>query len=216
MHAGARLRDPQADEPESFEEAACSPYGAIMALDLLRTADLRPGKKVLVVGASSSIGSAAVQLARNHFGAEVTGLCSTAHLDFVRSLGAARAIDYTREDFTRDDPIRPHLRRPRAGVLGAVPRAAQSGWSVPARQLQGPAAVADAVDHPHARQPRRRVRCALAPGSREALCDVRELIEAGALRTVIDRAFPLEQLADAHRYAEGARRGGQVAVVVGG
>lgn len=85
----------------SFEEAAVLPYGAIMALPLLKKADIRPGQKVLINGASGGIGSAAVQIAK-YFGAEVTGVCGTPRLKFIKALGADKVIDYTKDDFTRN------------------------------------------------------------------------------------------------------------------
>src|SRR5512142_1708741 len=85
----------------SFEEAAAIPYGAIMALPLLRRVDLRPGRRILINGASGGIGSAAVQIAK-HLGADVTAVCGGPRLEYVRALGADRAIDYAEQDFTRD------------------------------------------------------------------------------------------------------------------
>lgn len=197
----------------TFEEAAVVPYGAIMALDLLRKANLKPGQKVLIHGASGGIGSAAVQLARHHFGAEVTGVCSTPRLDLVRSLGANHVIDHTREDFTRNGETYDLI----FDVLGKSSFARCRGSlkeggryllaSFKAKQLLQMLWTALTGKD-------RRVICAIAPGSPEALRTVRELIEAGKLKTIIDRRYPLEQLADAHRYAESGQKRGQIVITL--
>ena len=86
----------------TYEEASAVPYGATMALCLLRKVNIQKGQRVIVIGASGGIGSAAVQLASNYYGAEVTGVCSTQGMDYVKSLGAVRVIDYKTEDFTQN------------------------------------------------------------------------------------------------------------------
>jgi NADPH:quinone reductase-like Zn-dependent oxidoreductase len=194
----------------SYEEAATTPYGAIMALALLRRANVRPGQKVLIVGASGGIGSAAVQLAHSHFGADVSGVCSTPRLELVKSLGAGEVIDYTQEDFTRrgeqydlifDVLGRSSFSRSRnvlkpGGIhMYASFKARQLGQMIWTSLRGG-----------------KRVICALAPGSREDLVAVKELIEAGKLRSVVDRCYPLEQAAEAHRYVEDGRKKGNVAI----
>ncbi len=196
----------------TFEEAATVPYGAIMALGLLRKGNLQPGQKVVINGASGSIGSAAVQLAASYFGAEVTGVGSTPGLALVKSLGADRVIDYTHEDFTQRgesydlifdvlgkgtflqckhalEPHGTHL-----FVSFKMKQLFQMLWT----SLKG----------------NKRVICALAPGSVDDLISIKELIEAGKIKAAIDKHFPLNQTAEAHRYVESGHQKGNIAIKV--
>lgn len=190
----------------TYEQAAASPYGAIMALGLLRRLRLRPGQDVLVVGASGGIGPAVVRLAKFHFGARVTGVCGTARQEYVMSLGADAVIDYTQEDFadrpeTYDVIIdilgkSPYSRcrrilRPRGRLIFVSFKMKQILQMLWTSVLGG-----------------KRVVCALVAEKQEDLVSAGELMDAGKILTIVDRAFPLEQAADAHRYAEsGAKKG---------
>lgn len=201
----------------SFEEAAAVLFGGVSALYFLRKAKIQDGQKVLVYGASGSVGVFAVQLAK-HLGAEVTGVCSTANLDLVASLGADQVVDYTKEDFSR------------AGRVYDVvfDTVGKSGWSRALRALKrggyyvqvggsgrltsilgdvlrgiwvsstGTAKVVSGI----ARE---------APGDLSLL---KGLIEAGKLRTVIDRRYSLEEIADAHRHAEAGHKKGHVVILL--
>jgi NADPH:quinone reductase-like Zn-dependent oxidoreductase len=195
----------------AYEEAAVVPYGAIMALSLLRKANLRPGQKVLINGASGGIGSAAVQIAK-HFGAEVTGVCGAPRLGFVKSLGADRVIDYTKEDFTQNgetyDLIFDILGKgsfaryknslkPNGILLFASFKMKQLFQMLWTSMTGG-----------------KKVICAIAPGSTEDLISVKELIEAGKIKAIIDRCYPLEQTAEAHRYVEAGRKNGNVVITI--
>ena len=197
----------------TYEEAAVVPYGAIMALNLLRKANLQPGQKVLINGASGGIGSAAVQIAK-HFGAEVTGVCGTPRLEFVKSLGADHVIDYTVEDFTKNgetyDLIFDILGKssfarcknslkPNGILLYAsfkMKQLVQMLWT--SRSGSG-----------------KRVICSIAPGSLEDLNSVKELVEAGKIKAIIDRCYPMEQAAEAHRYVEEGHKKGNVVITRG-
>jgi len=198
----------------SFDEAAVASYGAIMALDLLRSAGVEPGQRVLVVGASGGIGSAAVQLAKNHFGASVTGVCSTPRMELVKTLGADKVIDYTKEDFTQSGEVYDLI----FDVLGRSSYALCKG-SLSERGRYLPASFKGKqllqMLWTGLNGGKRRVICAIAPGSSEALRTVKDLIESGKLRSVIDRRFPLEQLAEAHRYAESGQARGRIAITLG-
>jgi NADPH:quinone reductase-like Zn-dependent oxidoreductase len=176
----------------TYEEAAAIPYGGLMALCFLKKANIQAGQRALIYGASGAIGTAAVQLARN-FGAEITGVCSGANVELVESLGATTVIDYTKEDFTKRDD-RYDL------IFNAV------GTSKAKLQCEGsltPAGKHITVDD------------GLANLKREDLRLLKELVEAGKLRPVIDRIYPLEQMAEAHRYVDKGHKKGNVVITVG-
>ena len=194
------------------EEAAACPYGGLMALDLLSKLRLQRGQRLLVVGASGGIGPMVVQLAKNHFGATVAGVCGTARMGFVQSLGATTVIDYTREDFAdRADTydvivdilgkssfarcrrvLAPHGRL--VFVSFKSKQLLQMLWS----------SVAGA----------KKVRCVVMSERQADLVTIRELVEAGTLRPIVDRVFPLEQAALAHRHAESGARQGTVVISI--
>ena len=195
----------------SFEEAAVVPYGAITALNLLRKGDVRSGQKVLVNGASGSIGSAAVQLLK-HDGAEVTGVCSTPRLEFVKSLGADEVIDYTKEDFTESgetyDLVFDILGR---SSFSRCKRVLKEGG----RYLLASFKMKQLLQMLWtSRIGNKKVICALAPETSGDLPRIRELIEAGAFKAVIDRRFPLAETAAAHRYVEDGHKKGHIAIIV--
>lgn len=196
----------------TYEDAANVPYGAIMALSLLKKANLRPGQKVLVNGASGGIGSAAVQLARFHFGAEVTGVCGTPRLEFVRSLGADQVIDYSKTDFTRNGESYDLI----FDVLGKSSFSrCKSSLKQNGRYLLASFKMKQLFQMLWTSMVGgKKVICALAPGSLEDLLAVRELAEAGKVKSFIDRRFPMEQAAAAHRYVEEGNKQGHVVITM--
>jgi len=196
----------------TFEEAAVVPYGAIMALYLLKKQNIRPGQKVLINGASGGIGSAAVQLAR-HFGAEVTGVCGTPRLGYVKSLGADKVIDYNQEDFTKSGETYDLI----FDILGKSSFSrCKNSLSQNGRYLRASFKMRELLQMLWTSIiGGKRVICALAPGSRDDLLSVKELIEAGKIKTIIDRRFPLAQAAEAHRYVEQGHKKGSVVITVG-
>jgi NADPH:quinone reductase-like Zn-dependent oxidoreductase len=174
----------------TYEEAAAVPIAGPAALRLLRKGNIRAGQNVVIYGASGSVGTYAVQLAR-HFGADVTGVTGTANLNTAKSLGATRVVDYTKEDFSA------------------------SGERF------------DAIFDTVAKCPKPQRTRALAPGgayvtiarlstkqSMEELTFLKELIEAGRIKAVIDRCYPLEQMVEAHRYVEAGHKRGNVVITV--
>lgn len=195
-----------------YAEAATLPYGAIMAVSLLQKAKLQAGHKILVNGASGGIGALAVQLARHHYGAEVTGVCGTPRLDYVKSLGADKVIDYTRQDFTQNGETYDVI----FDILGRVSFARAKKSLKPDGILlyasfKGRALLDMLWTALFSRQ---KVICALADEKVESLLLVKELAEAGKVKAAIDKRFPLEQAAEAHRYVEQGHKRGNVVIAM--
>jgi NADPH:quinone reductase-like Zn-dependent oxidoreductase len=175
----------------THEQAAAIPYGGLLALYFLRQANIDSSRHVLVYGASGAIGTTAVQLAK-HFGAEVTGVCSAANVDLVKSLGADTVIDYTKQDFTQNG-ARYDLIFNAVGKRKAVLRT-EGSLTAGGRHIT--------VDDS---SPKLRV---------EDLAFLTDLVESGGLRPVIDRIYPLEQIVDAHRYVDQGHKKGNVVIAV--
>lgn len=178
----------------SDAEAASLPYGGLLAMHLLRRASIQKGERVLVYGASGAIGTATVQLAK-HFGATVTGVCSTRNLSLVESLGAERAVDYKREDFTKRGE-RYHV------ILDAVGKRKSASAMLHAGDALEPGGRVLSIDD---KFPRLR---------RDDLLLLKQLAESGALRPVIDRTYALEEMVQAHHYVEEGHKRGNVIVTI--
>ncbi len=177
------------------EEAAAIPYGGLLALHFLKKGNIQRGQKVLIYGASGAIGTSAVQLARFHFGAEVTGVCSTANLELVQSLGADHVIDYTTDDLT--------TRAERYDfIFDAVGKRKRSKLKEQCHNALTPDGKYLSVDQ----------------GSpRPSLADLillKDLAEAGKLKPVIDRCYPLAQIVEAHRYVDTGHKKGNVVITL--
>lgn len=195
----------------TFEEAAAVPVGGLEALRFLRQGNTQSGQKILINGAGGTIGTFAVQLAK-YFGAEVTAVDSTEKLEMLRSIGADHVIDYIQEDFTKSGETYDF-------ILDVV---SQSSFSGSLRSLKSDRCYL--IANPGLSQ-RIRGRWTSMTGSKkvifgttspktEDLVFLKEIIEAGKLETVIDRCYPLEQIAEAHRYVETGHKKGHVVITV--
>jgi NADPH:quinone reductase-like Zn-dependent oxidoreductase len=196
----------------NFQEASTVPYGATIALNLLRKANIQKGERVLVLGASGGIGSAAIQLAKHYFGAKVTGVCSNEGIEYVKNLGADKVIDYKKEDFTKNGETY-HLI---FDILGK-----QSFSKVKASLKQNGIYFSVSFKMKKLFQmlwtslkKEKKVICALAVPKKDDLIFIKDLVEDGKIKSIIDKCFPLEKTAEVHRYMETGNKKGDVVITV--
>jgi NADPH:quinone reductase-like Zn-dependent oxidoreductase len=176
----------------TYEEMVTIPFGGVTALFFLKRGKVSKGQKVLIYGASGAVGTSAVQLAKA-FGAEVTAVCSTRNLDLVRSLGAQNAIDYLKDDFAKMTELFDL-------IFDAV---GKTSFSKSKRALGPRGTYLSVMGRDH------------STVTAEALLYLNELVETGKIRPIIDRCYPLEQMVEAHKYAESGHTRGNIAITVG-
>jgi len=180
----------------TYEETAAIPYGGILALHYIKRGNIQIGHKVLIYGASGAIGTLAVQLAK-YYGAEVTGVCSTMNLKLVKSLGADSLIDYTKEDFASRGDVYDF-------ILDAVPygKIDRKTLKLHCKKTLTPNGIYVSIDD------------GLPKVNIEGLNLLKELVEDGHIKAVIDRCYPLEQIVEAHRYVDKGHKKGNVVITL--
>ena len=195
----------------TYDEAAALSFGGTTALDFFRRGKLQRGEKVLVNGASGAVGTAAVQLAK-HFGTDVTGVCSTANMALVKSLGANHIIDYTQEDFTKNGETYDVI----VDTAGTAPFSrSKASLKEKGRLLQVLGSLPDLLRVPWVSMTSSKK--VIAGPAAERADDLRflaKLAEAGEFNPVIDRRYPFEQIAEAHRYVDTGRKKGNVVITM--
>ena len=202
-----------ATKPENvtYEEAAVVPTGGLEALHFIRKGNIQRGEKVLIIGAGGSIGTFAVQLAR-YFGAEVTGVDSSGKLNMLRTIGADHVIDYTQEDITKRTEIYDVIFdvMGKSSFSGSVRSLKQNG-----RYLLGNAGLSQMVRGRWTSiRSSKKVIIGAANQKNEDLLFLKALIEAGKMKSVIDRRYPLEQIAEGHRYVDTGQKKGNVVITI--
>jgi NADPH:quinone reductase-like Zn-dependent oxidoreductase len=178
----------------TYEEAAAIPYGGLLSLQFLKKGNLQAGKKVLIYGASGAIGTSAVQIAR-YYGSEVTGICSTSNLELVKSIGADKVIDYTKEDII-DKGIHYDF------IFDAAGKRKSSNLKLQCKKVLTSNGKYISVDDGTPRP------------ILEDLIFLKEMVEKEKLKPVIDKSYPLEQIVEAHRYVEQGHKKGNVVIKI--
>ena len=197
----------------SYEEAAAVCDGLMLAMTYIRKINFRKSRKILINGASGSIGSACLQLAK-YYGAKITAVCSTKNIELVKSLGAEKIIDYTKDDFTRDDQ-----------VYDVVVDAVGKSSYFRCKKLLKPGGVYFSTDLGFLAQniflalwtpifSSKKVKFPIPKDSKKDIVFFKELIEAGKYKAVIDRRYPLEQIIEATRYVETGQKTGNVVITI--
>jgi len=196
----------------TFEEASAVPYGAITALYLLKKVNIMKGQKVAIIGASGAIGSASVQLAKHYFGAEVVGVCGTSSLGFVKKIGADKVIDYQEEDFINSgetyDLIVDVLGKGSFSLYKALLKKNGTYLAVSFKLKKIIQMLWTLITGG------KKVVCLLASPKPEDLILIKKLAEDGKIKSIIDKCFPMNQAAAAHRYVESDMSKGGVVITI--